>query len=363
MNSNNIMKILVIGPYPPPNGGVAIYIKNFLEESKTQSKYSFTLHRIGKTRTSNIILRLFEELGKFIVGFMKIRKSDVIYIHCSSYLSFYRTIIYVFMNKAIGRKRLILHIHSGKFDSFYQNSSNHMQTIIRNCLLSASHIIVTSDRWVPFFKKITNGKVAINFIYNSYLPNKFYPINKRIARTQLSIPDTYTMVSIGQLIPVKGFSYLIDALKKIDNSINPYKCYILGEGTSRSTLQKAIDRYHLNDKIILKGEIEHELIPLWINSADVIIIPSLAEGNPTVMFESLGCGKPIIATNIGGIPDILNNNSIGLLIASKNSDDLAKAIDTAYKTIWNNNFIISYGKQFSADAMFTKFLKILNSIY
>jgi len=84
-----------------------------------------------------------------------------------------------------------------------------------------------------------------------------------------------------------------------------------------------------------------------MNSCDLFVLPSLNEGNPTVMFECLGCGKPFIGTKVGGIPEIIVSDDYGLLAEPTNSERLAETILLALDKNWDTTKIKAYSAQFT----------------
>lgn len=76
-------------------------------------------------------------------------------------------------------------------------------------------------------------------------------------------------------------------------------------------------------------------LPLWMNAADIIFLPSINEGNPSVMFEAFGVGLPFIGTKVGGIPEVIISEDYGLLVESSNPTDLTEKIITALNKKWD----------------------------
>jgi glycosyltransferase involved in cell wall biosynthesis len=97
----------------------------------------------------------------------------------------------------------------------------------------------------------------------------------------------------------------------------------------------------------LLGFLDEREVPIWFNASDIFLLSSLHEGNPTVMFEALGCGRPFIGTNVGGIPEVIVNSRLGLLSNPANSDELAKVILKSFKKKWDYNYIHNYAKRFT----------------
>lgn len=84
-----------------------------------------------------------------------------------------------------------------------------------------------------------------------------------------------------------------------------------------------------------------------MNAADLFVLPSLNEGNPTVMFEALGCGKPFVGTRVGGIPEIITSEDYGLLVKPASVQDLADMLLKALTKEWDSERIVAYARQYS----------------
>lgn len=82
------------------------------------------------------------------------------------------------------------------------------------------------------------------------------------------------------------------------------------------------------------------------NACDLFLLPSLNEGNPTVMIEALGCGKPFVGTKVGGVPEIITSDEFGLLVEPGDMDDLAEKILVAQDMKWDRRFILKYAERY-----------------
>ena len=115
---------------------------------------------------------------------------------------------------------------------------------------------------------------------------------------------------------------------------------IIGDGPERKNLHDLVKKFNLDDRVKLAGSVPHSEIPKWINLSNFLVLPSLNEGMPTVMLEALGCGKPVIATKVGGIPEIINEK-IGVLVDKDNPDSLAQGLLSAINQRWDNEYILN----------------------
>jgi len=159
-------------------------------------------------------------------------------------------------------------------------------------------------------------------IPNGYNPLRFAPANTNYARKKLNLAENARLlVNIGNLEEYKGQKYLIESMKTILAAHQDVMLYIVGQGSLKPELQSLINRYDLQSRVILAGGNKPaDEIPLWMNACDVFVLPSISEGNPTVMFEALACGKPFVGTKVGGIPEIITNNKLGILVEPRDPE-------------------------------------------
>ncbi len=109
--------------------------------------------------------------------------------------------------------------------------------------------------------------------------------------------------------------------------------------------EKEITKNNL-DNIKLLGYISNKDLPLWMNATDIFALTSYSEGNPTVMFEALGCGKPVILTKVGGVPEILISEDYVFLVENDFAD-ISSKLDSALNKRWDEDKIKRYASNFT----------------
>ena len=144
--------------------------------------------------------------------------------------------------------------------------------------------------------------------------------------------NVFQILSVGYLIERKGFEYLIRGTKEVLKKYDNVKLKIIGSGPLEGKLKNIINELELENEVeIIKNVSDEELLHLY-NSSDLFVLPSIidSEGNTeglgVVLLEAMACGIPVIASNVGGITDIIINNETGLLINQKDSQDIARKI-------------------------------------
>ena len=119
----------------------------------------------------------------------------------------------------------------------------------------------------------------------------------------------------------KGVHFLLQALKKLNEEKLPCKLTIIGDGPYRPRLEKLARALNLRNTEFL-GHIPNERLPVYYNQADMFVLPSCAEGMSNVILEAMACGLPVIATNVGGNPELVENEETGLLVPPENVEAL-----------------------------------------
>jgi len=129
----------------------------------------------------------------------------------------------------------------------------------------------------------------------------------------------------------------------------------------KGELKQLTSKLELNSHVFFAGMKKPEEIPLWMNACDVLVLPSLNEGLPNVLSEAMACGKPVVATNIAGTPEIVNND-VGYLVKPKDSGDLAKKIILALNKKWDKKKLLKRAKDFSVTASVEKTVEVYNKL-
>jgi glycosyltransferase involved in cell wall biosynthesis len=234
--------------------------------------------------------------------------------------------------------------------------------MVRETLSSADRIITVSHSNFKFIKKL-GIKTKTEVIPNGFDSKLFYPIDSRNCREVLGLPvNKRIILNVGHLEKVKGHEYLIEAMKKIVKKRGDILCIIVGDGSLRVKLEKQIKKLNLGDYVKLVGAKPHDEIPYWMNACDIFVLPSLSEGNPTVMFEVLACGKPFVGTKVGGIPEIITSEDYGLLCEPANPEDLAEKILVALEKEWDSEKIRKYAEQFSWENIAKKIVRVYEEV-
>jgi len=183
--------------------------------------------------------------------------------------------------------------------------------LIKRALSGASKVSVLN---LEMFNKCVSMGVPrdkLVVIPNGVDAEKFVIKDKALCRQKLGIDLNLKMLLfVGSLVPVKNVKNLILSMSLLVKNGNNLatKLYIVGSGFLEEELKALVSELELNDKIIFIGQVQHDDLPLWMNAADCLCLPSFSEGHPNVMMESLACGTPVLGSRVGSIPDFVNDD-------------------------------------------------------
>jgi glycosyltransferase involved in cell wall biosynthesis len=188
---------------------------------------------------------------------------------------------------------------------------------------------------------------AVHHIPNGFEPDRFPQVPSEEARAELGLSQEADVIfSLGNLVPRKQFDVLIDAVAQIEDRSNLI-CAIGGLGTERDALEAQVERLGLEDTVQILGYVPEADLSYWMNACDVFTLASRSEGNPTVMFEALGCGRPYVGTDVGGVGEIIDPEKYGLLSDSGDIGTLAEILSKSLDMDWDNDEIRTYAHQFT----------------
>lgn len=226
----------------------------------------------------------------------------------------------------------------------------------------ADVIIRVNKRDIPKFKQIVPSAKFVH-IPNGYNPDRIKPIEQKYAREALNIPsDLKVLFNLARLHPYKGHKYLIEAVSIVIKERKDVVCFIGGSGPLRNTLQDQINKLGLQEHVKLLGFVPDDQLALWMNAADLFVLPSLSESFGLVVLEALAVGTPVVATYNGGSEEIVTSEDYGLLCPPKDPECLAEKILIALEKEWDREKIRKYAEQFTWEKITKQILEIYKKL-
>jgi teichuronic acid biosynthesis glycosyltransferase TuaC len=179
----------------------------------------------------------------------------------------------------------------------------------RRCILD---VLQAADAVVPVSQDIKEKLVGfgiapakIHVVSSGVDVERFYPGDRAEARRRLGLPDNRpVLVWVGRMVPVKALNVLLDACTRLRDRGLAFSLYLVGDGPLRRELESRSRSLGLSGAVVFPGVVAHDRLPDWYRAADFTLLPSLSEGVPNVLRESLACGTPFVASRVGGIPEL-----------------------------------------------------------
>ncbi len=154
----------------------------------------------------------------------------------------------------------------------------------------------------------------------------FHPRDRHQGRRNLAVPEAGKMILfLGRLDRAKGIFDLADAFARLASRHPNWSLVFVGADETRGALARAVEG--LADRVRLVGQRPVEEIPTWLAACDVLALPSYAEGTPNVILEALACGRRVVASDVGGIPDVLTSPRHGALVRPRDVEGLERALE------------------------------------
>ena len=334
MNHRNstTKKVLVIGPIPPPYGGIATVIDSIIN-SELREDYSFeifnrseSVYDWDKSPFQNKILKI-KRAGSLLKNLWS-GEYCLIHLHGSTSGFFGDTL--VMLLAFVTGSKVLLHLHGTDWESFYGSASLFRRIYARIGLSIPYRIVVLYELWARNIREIkpgTNVRVIRNFIPDCPKPSKKLLDD---LREKLGISDDeFVISSIGRVGRRKGSFDIVKATTQMLQETKEFRILLVGGEENKGemdSLKKAVEDSQLSNWIILTDEVNVEDVPIFLGISDVFVLPSYREGMPMSIIEAMRSGKPVVATTVGGIPDMIETGVSGILVDPGAPNEIALAI-------------------------------------
>lgn len=296
------------------------------------SKYDMT----GFARDKNIKVIIFPSLVRNIRPlkdlkalitlclFLKKEKYDIVHCHTSK-----GGFIGRLAAKLAGIKIIMYSPHGDIFKGYFSRSVTNIFVLLEKLIAPFTDRIITLSKTGTerFLEHGIGARQQLTHIYNGIDITDYERIKtgKPEKRAELGLgKDDFVCATIGRLVPVKGHKYLIDAIQKVVKVIPFAKFLFIGDGDLRSQLLEQAESLEVRNNICFPGA--RSDIAELLNCIDIFLLPSLNEGFGIVLVEAMAMKKPVIATNVGGIPEIVVNGTTGILVPPKDPEAFSSAI-------------------------------------
>lgn len=356
-NTNCPVKILHVGPLPPPVGGMATVIDNLATtladvcDVKVLNNIKTTAKNRSQFQGVVAQLRLLARLAYICL----IWRPDVVHIHTCSWFSFWRSSADIVLARVLWR-RVMLHIHGAEFKTFLDSLPPFKARLARMILSACNRVIVLGQGWKNLLDCwCCPARVKI-------VPNGVATQPQRV----LINDDVFTILCLANYERRKGQADLLQAVAAI-RTTRPIRVACLGfeaESGQQLALLALASELGLTDKVDISGSVTGALKETWWARASCFCLPSYNEGLPMSMLEAMARGVPVIATRVGAIPEAVDDRRDGLLYEAGDIPGLTSLIQKLLDDPVRTESIGYAGRQrLIRDFTLEKSCKLLLSIY
>lgn len=307
-------RVLLVGPGPHDAGGIAVVVGTLLKSPLAERFELVPVSTYVDASRVRKALRALEGVAR--AAWLLVRsRVDLVYLHTSSGYSFRRKAIVAALARA-RRRPYVVHVHAGDFDRYYRSARAWEQWLTRRTLAGASGVIVLSPSWE---RRIA----AVAPCLTTAVPN---PVTIPREGSALDA-EPARLVCLGRLGDEKGSRTLVRALALLEGSHPDLRLTLAGDG-DKAAVEAEAERLGVAERVDLPGWIDPDERHRTLLSASVFALPAREEGLPVALLEAMAYGLPVVASPVGGIPDVLEDGRQGFLVPPDDEAALAERILT-----------------------------------
>ena len=244
----------------------------------------------------------------------------ILHIHVASNASFTRKNVVAAVGHALGKK-VILHVHGGGFADFFDHGSLPLKRRISARLAAADLVIGLSERWQSRLKSMSPG-ADVRVLTN---PVDILAYTEATRLRPQPKAAGGRLLFLGALVKRKGVWDLVEAVARVAAE-RPDAILELAGSASSAELRRLIDTKAVNKNVRFLGWIQDDDKLAAFGRAHMLVLPSYIEGLPVVLLEAMAAGLPVVATRVGGIPDLVEDGVNGFLIEPGDVEALSESI-------------------------------------
>ncbi len=227
-------------------------------------------------------------------------------------------------------------------DLNYYPKLPHIVPLIEANLAACSQLVCVSTELKQVALRHGAELEKINVIGNGIDGTRFRIGNQEAARRELDLPLAASIIlSVGRLDENKGLHIVLNAMSQLERT--GIILVIVGAGPQRAILEALAASLKIGDRVRFIGAVANEKLITWYQAANLFVLASAREGWPNVLCEAQACGLPAVATNAWGMPEIISDEKLGILVDNRTVDGFRQAIETALATPWNRTEIARTG--------------------
>jgi glycosyltransferase involved in cell wall biosynthesis len=303
------IKVLMVGPDRSVHGGISGVVNNYYDAGITEK---VDLNYIGTMVEGSKLRKLWQAVKAYIRFLKLLPEYPIVHVNVASDSSYYRKSLFIKAAKRAGRK-IVIHQHGGDFETFYEKEQNDRgRARIRQVLSMGDVFLVLSPKLKQFFKGILEPSKVILFPNAVPVPDS---IEKEYGKQRI--------LFLGRLCKEKGLRELFSVLPQLHGQFPQMHVLLGGIWEDEELLEEAAKmKEYVTDLGWLQGEAKKN----YLRTSDLFVFPTYFEGQPVSVLEAMAYQCGIVATRVGGIPQMIEQEQTGLLIEPKDPEGLKSAL-------------------------------------
>jgi len=250
--------------------------------------------------------------------------------------------------------RFFFKVHGSDINEFAKIKSRSSQ--IKSAAQHATAIMSVSQALKNEMIDIGIQPEKISVIYNGVNHDKFssdpsVPLNNS--------PKNEYILYVGNLKRDKGIFELLEGFSQIHQQFPSMRLTYAGPGILKDDLLILANSLGVQHKVTFLGAVNHSHLPALMQNAKLLALPSYNEGVPNVVLEAMSCGIPVVATSVGGIPEVIDEAICGVIIAPKNNEAVVQGLTSVLTKNWSKEKIKQHSLQFSWEKNKTQLIQML----
>ena len=312
------MRLGLVGPLPPPNGGMAMQTLQLarllgeegIDVDLVQTNAPYRPKAAGKIKGLRAIVRLLPYLWQIwrLAG-----RTDAIHLMANSGWSWQLFAAPVIWMGWLRKTPVIVNYRGGEAREYLATSAKW----VKPSMARASRLVVPSGFLQQVFSDVNLSSTVIPNIIDLEL---FHPAPQPPSDT------VFTLVVTRNLEPIYGLATAVRAIALVREEVPQIQLKIAGSGPQGAELERLVASLGLEDEVFFLGRLDRTEIVELYHSANAMLNPTRVDNMPNSLLEALACGLPVISTNVGGVPYIVEDEQTALLVAPDNEQEMAQAI-------------------------------------
>jgi glycosyltransferase involved in cell wall biosynthesis len=313
MGGHRYARLAMLGTAPGTRGGIAAVVKVYRAHGHFER---WPIDYIATHCDGGVLRKLLVGL-RALFSFLALLARHgrvILHVHSASHWSFWRKSVFMAIGHAAGCP-VIFHLHGGGYARFYEKECGPLRRrLIRYFLDRAACIVVLSRHWGDWISGITSNPRIVS------APNPVLP-----GEASRSPRSGHTLLFLGRIEQAKGILDLLEAMAALRPEMPAVRLVCAGEGDTALVLRHA-ERLGIADAVFFTGWIGPAEVRAWMNRSAAFVLPSYTEAMPMSLLEAMAAGLPVVATAVGGIPDVVTDGHDGFLFSPGDVATLEKLL-------------------------------------